>query len=116
MNRTRKRLSSLPHDVYRIRDKEGSLLYVGCSVNAFKRLKQHKHEYQPWFPLAATVDIEQYQNLATARFIEAQAIAMEAPIWNTAQEASALRRGADLTPEVLDRFTGIPIADFWVAS
>jgi predicted GIY-YIG superfamily endonuclease len=112
MNRTRKRLAKLPHDVYRIRDKAGALLYVGCSVNAFRRVKQHKNEYQPWFPLAATVDIEQYEDLATARFIEASAIAYEAPIWNTAQESRALRRGSNHLP--LDVMNGIPVSDFWV--
>jgi excinuclease UvrABC nuclease subunit len=113
MKQTRKRLSKLPHDVYRVRDAAGTLLYVGCSVNAFKRVKQHKNEYQRWFPQAATVDIEQYADLVTARYVEAHAIATEAPVWNSAQEESALRRGAHLTPLVLDRFVGVPVADFW---
>jgi len=111
----RRRLYHLPHDVYRVRDSMGALLYVGCSVNAFKRIHQHKNEYQPWFPLAATVDIAQYCDLTTARYIEAHAIKHEAPIWNTAQESMALARGKDLTPEVLDEFTGIPVSEFWAA-
>ena len=111
----RVRLGRLPHDVYRVRDIKGALLYVGCSVNAFKRVKQHKNEYQPWFPLAATVDIQQYCDRTTARYIEAHAIKHEAPIWNTAQEARALDRGRDLAPEVLDEFNGIPVSEFWVA-
>jgi predicted GIY-YIG superfamily endonuclease len=105
----------MPHDVYRVRDNKGALLYVGCSVNAFKRIQQHKYEYQRWFPLAATVDIDQYCDRTTARYIEAHAIKHEAPIWNTAQEAMALIRGKDLTPEVLDSFVGIPVSAFWAA-
>lgn len=104
----------MKHDVYRIRDKHGVLLYVGCSVNAFKRVTQHKHEYQPWFPLAATVDIEQYPDRTTARYVEAHAIQNEAPRWNRAREAMALVRGAHLVPEVLDELWGIPISEFWV--
>jgi hypothetical protein len=116
VRRQTRRLSKLPHDVYRVRDTHGALLYVGCSVNAFKRVKQHKSEYQPWFPLAATVDIEQYQDLATGRYVEACVIANEYPIWNNAQEAMALQRGGNLAPVVLERFVDIPLADFWTSS
>lgn len=105
----------MKHDVYRIRDGHGALLYVGCSVNAFKRVKQHKNEYQPWFPLAATVDIVQYCDRTTARYVEAHAIEHEAPIWNRASESMALVRGARLSPEVLDEFRGVPVSEFWVA-
>lgn len=113
---SRRRISRMRHDVYRIRDKTGALLYVGCSLNAFKRVQQHKHEYQPWFPLAATVDIEQYQDRMTARYVEAHAIANEYPIWNTAQEAMALTRGIDrdLAPVILERHIDIPVKEFWV--
>ena len=114
MNKAQRRLYKKPHDVYRVRDSAGALLYVGCSINAFKRVKQHKNEYQPWFPLASTVDIVQYQDLRTARYIEAHAIATEAPIWNAAQEAAALRRGAGLEAAEIERFERIPIKDFWV--
>lgn len=112
----KKRLSKIPHDVYRIRDEAGALLYVGCSVNVFKRIQQHKAEYQPWFPLAATVDIDQYPDLVTARYKEAHAIATEWPIWNTAREASALRRRDQITDTVIDTLTGVPIRDFWSAA
>lgn len=110
----RTRLYGLKHDVYRIRDIHGRLLYVGCSVNAFKRVIQHKHEYQPWFPLAATVDVEQYPDRLTARYVEAHAIKNETPIWNHAKESMALMRGSHLTPEVLEEYWGIPISEFWV--
>lgn len=104
----------MKHDVYRIRDSRGVLLYVGCSVNAFNRVTQHKYEYQPWFPLASTVDIEQYPDRITARYVEAHAIKNEQPRWNRAKESMALIRGSHLTPEVLDELWGIPISEFWV--
>lgn len=110
----RTRLFNVKHDVYRIRDSHGALLYVGCSVDAFRRVPQHKHEYQRWFPLAATVDIDQYRDRKTARYVEAYAIEHEAPIWNRAREARALARGADLPLDALDSFRGIPISEFWV--
>ena len=115
MNR-RRMTTKLPHDVYRVRDSAGALLYVGFSVNAFKRIQQHKHEYQPWFPLAATVDIVQYSDAATAQYVEALAISSEAPIWNRQQEPRALRRAHLANLDPLDDFQGIPIAEFWVSA
>lgn len=110
----RTRLFNVKHDVYRVRDSHGALLYVGCSVDAFRRVPQHKYEYQSWFPLAVTVDIDQYCDRKTARYVEALAIEHEAPMWNRARESMALTRGAGLTLEVLDAFRGIPISEFWV--
>jgi predicted GIY-YIG superfamily endonuclease len=112
----RKRVWSLPHDVYRVRDAAGNLLYVGCSVNAFRRIQQHKAEYQPWFPAAATVDIEQYEDFRSGRLVEALAIEEESPLWNRAKESMALIRGRDLRPVVLEAFEGIPISEFWRAA
>lgn len=109
----RVRLYGKPHDVYRVRDDAGNLLYVGCSVNAFRRIRQHKAEYQPWFPHAATVDIDQYEDFTTGRLVEAQAIAEEGPLWNRAPEGMALVRGRNKTPVAIESFAGVPIADFW---
>ena len=110
----RTRLYDMKHDVYRVRDNHGALLYVGCSVNAFKRIHQHKNEYQPWFPLAATVDIVQYCDRTSARYVEAHAIKNEAPIWNRASESMALTRLDRVNLDVLDEFRGIPVSEFWV--
>lgn len=110
----RRHLYKSPHDVYRVRDTSGALLYVGCSINAFKRIQQHKNECSPWFPLAATVDVIQYPDMVTAQFMEATAIECEAPMWNRQNEPRALRREHLARPEPLDEFRGIPIAEFWV--
>lgn len=110
----RRQLYKSPHDVYRVRDESGALLYVGCSINVFKRIQQHKNEYSPWFPLAATVDVVQYPDMVTAQFMEATAIECEAPMWNRQGEPRALRRAHLARPDPLDEFRGIPIAEFWV--
>jgi len=112
----RKRVWSLPHDVYRVMDAAGNLLYVGCSVNAFKRIQQHKAEHQPWFPDAASVDIEQYADFTSGRLVEALVIAEEKPIWNRAQESMALVRGRHLRPAVIESYAGIPMSEFWRAA
>jgi len=113
MTGRRKSLRRSKHDVYRVRETSGALLYVGCSVNAFLRVQQHKAEHQPWFPMAALVDITRYPDRDTARQIEAAAIANEAPAWNKAQEATALRRANGVAVVPLEHYEGIPIAEFW---
>lgn len=109
MRRKRTRLISLPHDVYKIRDTAGRLLYVGCAVNAFTRARQHKAENQPWFPAAATVDIAQYPNMKTARSVEALSIRDESPIWNIAKETRAANRATNATHAPLEEFLGVPM-------
>lgn len=106
-------LKKSPHDVYRIYDEHSNLLYVGCSWDAFSRVPQHKREYQPWWHLASTVDIDTFSDFATARLVEAQAIADESPAWNIAKETMALVRGRNIDPVTIDAFRGIPIAEFW---
>lgn len=109
----RRNLKRSPHDVYRIYDAHKNLLYVGCSWNAFSRVKQHKGEHQRWWPLASVVDIDTFPDFATARLIEAQAIANESPAWNVTKEAIAMVRGRNIDPVTTETFRGIPIADFW---
>lgn len=113
MRHRRRYLKDSPHDVYRIYDASGHLLYVGCSWNAFSRVPQHKCDYQPWWPDAATVDIDTFADFTTARMVEAQAIASESPIGNRAKESMALVRGRGIDPVTIDAFRGIPIAEFW---
>lgn len=112
----RRNLTNKPHDVYRIYDATGALLYVGCSWNAFSRVPQHKHEHRPWFPLAATVDVDTFPDLRTARLVEALAIAEERPAWNVATERMAIVRGRGTEPATIDVFRSIPIQDFWKVS
>lgn len=110
----RRGMKTKPHDVYRVFDKDRTLLYVGCSSNAFKRIQQHKYEYQAWFPSACTVDIDQYPDRVTARLVEAQSIATESPVWNVRKEAMAIFRGRGITPSPIDQIDEIPIDMFWV--
>lgn len=109
----RRYLKKSPHDVYRIYDANSTLLYVGCSWDAFKRVPQHKHEYQRWWHLASTVDIDTFSDFATARLVEAHAIADESPLFNIAKESKALVRGRNIDQVTIDAFRGIHIAEFW---
>lgn len=69
------------HAVYRFWSAEGALLYVGLSVNAFERFKQHKGS-KDWIQDVASVTIEWHENRERARVAEARAIREEEPIHN----------------------------------
>lgn len=80
-----RRLGAFAADVYRCFDAEGRLLYVGCSVNAYRRLGQHRRAV--WFPELARFTVTRYKTLRIARAIEAAAIIAENPIHNVLRTA-----------------------------
>lgn len=85
MNKQSRGVSKLPHDVYRVFAAGGELLYVGCSVNVFNRLREHK-AYAGWWHLAHTGTVHRYPNRAHALSIEAEAIRSESPTANKVLE------------------------------
>lgn len=99
-----------PHDVYRIYDASGALLYVGASINAFARVPQHKAEHQPWWHDAHHFSVVRYADKPTARYFEALAIRDEFPAWNRQRETHALARIAQITPDPIE-----PTEWFYVA-
>ncbi|MEW1813257.1 GIY-YIG nuclease family protein [Pseudarthrobacter phenanthrenivorans] len=100
--RGRKLLSRCKHDVYRVYDCQGRLLYVGSSVDAFTRLNQHKKEHQPWYPLAHEFEVIRYADGWTARYFEAVAIRDESPIWNVRRETTALVWANRIKPDPVE--------------
>lgn len=71
----------LPHIVYRAYAADGTLLYVGCSVDVAARLRQHGRR-SLWHPLAVRVEQTRYSNYFTGRAAEAEAIRAESPVCN----------------------------------
>jgi predicted GIY-YIG superfamily endonuclease len=66
--------------LYRHYDKHNNLLYVGISVNALRRLKQHKKKR--WYSQIAKVTLETYPTRNKALQAEEKAIKSEKPYWN----------------------------------
>lgn len=67
--------------LYRLRDAEGSLLYVGVTWKAKDRWRVHK-KTKPWWPSVASVEIECYPSDRDAHEAEYLAITTEDPRYN----------------------------------
>lgn len=69
------------HFVYRVFAADGSLVYVGCSYNPEKRMREHKYTSR-WWHLLDRVKLSGPYNYETARRLEYEAIRTEDPSHN----------------------------------
>jgi predicted GIY-YIG superfamily endonuclease len=67
--------------VYRLRDADGELLYVGISWSVAARIAAHRTS-QSWWREVATIDVEEFKNRGAALDAEARAIRTEHPRYN----------------------------------
>jgi predicted GIY-YIG superfamily endonuclease len=67
--------------LYRYYDKRKRLLYIGISINPFKRLSQHKRD-KSWEHLIHDIKIETFKTRKEAFIEEEKAIKSENPRWN----------------------------------
>ena len=67
--------------LYRHYDINDNLLYVGISINAFNRLKQHK-KYSEWSNKAVKMLHESFNTREEALIAERNAIKRERPLYN----------------------------------
>lgn len=70
-----------PHVVYRAYAPTGLLLYVGCTHDIEKRMKQHRSK-SVWFDEMARYTTTEYLNFYDARAAEDDAIYRERPVFN----------------------------------
>ena len=84
LNRNARRVSHLPHDVYRAYSGD-VLIYVGISVDVFTRLKAHK-QYARWYWEADRLEVVRRPNRSAARAEEARAIREHSPVHNVTKE------------------------------
>ena len=83
----------MPYCVYRIFDKDGTLLYVGVSREPLRRLQQHKSKKVKWFRFIARIDFEWHLDRVSANKAETEAIEKEAPSYNRNKRCAS---GSDL--------------------
>jgi len=69
------------HDLYRLYDAEGDLLYIGISADADKRLKQHQTKPE-WGDRIESMTTEACGTRERALLAEREAIASEQPTYN----------------------------------
>lgn len=69
------------HHLYRHFDAEGRLLYVGISMDGFRRMLQHNSTAE-WRDQITTMTIERYPHRAAVLEAEARAIIAEKPLHN----------------------------------
>jgi predicted GIY-YIG superfamily endonuclease len=71
----------LTHALYRHFAADGTLLYVGITMNAPRRLKEHSR-HSGWWDNVARVEIEQFPTRAAVIDAERHAIKLEKPLHN----------------------------------
>lgn len=89
------------HQLYRHFDIEGTLLYVGISINTPARLSQHRI-CSNWFARIAKITICHFDTEADARNAEREAINTERPLFNFQGRAHCLDKpehGSPVTPD-----------------
>jgi len=86
------RKSSGTFHLYRHFDADGRLLYVGASINAVRRLANHRDE-AAWFERLARIEVEHFIEKDDMLIAEAEAIKAERPEFNF-----LLRPGAKRMP------------------
>lgn len=77
-----RRLERHGADVYRVYSSDDALLYVGCSIDAYTRIGQHKKYSGGWFAQMARFTVTRYASRRVALAIEAKAINDEQPLYN----------------------------------
>lgn len=73
--------AAVRHFLYRHFATDGELLYIGISLSAFRRLRQHQ-QHASWFDRIARVEIQPFPSRGEALVAERAAIASEHPAHN----------------------------------
>lgn len=80
-----------PTYLYRARDDNGRLLYIGIATDWTGRWRHHR-ERSPWFPSVSKLELELYPTRQAARDAEEAAIKREAPVHNVEHTDRDVRR------------------------
>lgn len=86
-----------PTSVYRLRNRDGVLLYVGIAGNPGRRFEQHAGE-KPWWGEVASIDLEHHPDRETAAAAEMRAIKAERPRYNIVGNRLVVDGASGITP------------------
>lgn len=76
--------------LYRLRDADGGLLYVGIAEHWIGRLSQHRGD-KSWWADVARVDVEEFPDRRSALVAEERAIKAEHPVHNVMHNGKLAR-------------------------
>jgi predicted GIY-YIG superfamily endonuclease len=74
--------------LYRFYDSANELLYIGISINAYERAKQHQAS-QSWWPEVAFIKLENFETRTDVLEAEKLAIGAEKPKYNIRHQLKA---------------------------
>lgn len=94
MQHDRKWFRHLPHSVYQATDADGTVLYIGRTLNPVQRLSHHLYSSR-WADDNVLVGIQEVPNWYAARMVEAKLIAIHRPVHNAQPEGRALAEYED---------------------
>jgi predicted GIY-YIG superfamily endonuclease len=90
--------------LYRHFDKDDTLLYIGVSLNPFKRLNDHKKQ-SSWFAKISNVTVDKYPNREEVLKAERHAIITEKPLYNIRHKNGCLEKKQPEVVEPLEELT-----------
>jgi hypothetical protein len=102
-----------PHVLYRFRNRDGRLIYVGISLSLPARLGQHRGD-KPWWAEVTTVTVEHFPDRASALAAEKEAIRTESPLYNVvhARRSSGLVVPDGVSIETDKVYPHLPLWEF----
>ena len=68
-------------NLYRVCDESNTLLYIGISFSALRRIATHAQKAR-WFDRVAIIDVQTFESRSEARKAERLAIFNEKPVFN----------------------------------
>lgn len=93
-------LANVKHYVYRLRDNEGRLIYVGCTYEPEARMKHH-NKTMWWANQVARIGIKVYPSREEGLAAETEARTNEHPRWNV---ESRWMQNATWTAQMFDDY------------
>ena len=83
-------MSRAEYTLYRMFDRDGSLLYVGQSIRAAERFSQHRAD-KSWWPMVSSITMERCDNADELNRSEREAIQTENPRFNVVHASGKSR-------------------------
>lgn len=99
------------HALYRFYAEDGSLLYIGITLNVASRFRDHAHG-KPWWTSVHRIELEHYDDRDSVLVAETAAIRAEHPRYNVIHNTRAPRFVAPAKPRTVEEMTPVQFAHY----